>query len=102
MASIVRLATSVWHSSLLPRDAAMINPVFHNTGGVFTDTDWESLVDEWIGVFKSWSGLGTTNQINVKAYDVAGPPPHRPIVDKTVNANAVTNVGSPREICTTL
>jgi hypothetical protein len=98
VASIVRLATSVWHSSLLPRDAAMINPVMHNTGGIFSPTDWAGLTDEWIAAFKTWSGIGTTNQINVKVYDVAGTPPNPPIVDKTVNANAVTGVGSPREI----
>jgi hypothetical protein len=80
----------------------MINPVFHNTGGIFTTTDWSSFADSWIAAFKTWSGIGTTSQIGVKIYDVAGPPPHEPIVEKLVNPGVAAGVGSPREIAVCL
>lgn len=102
MATKVRVATSVWHSSTAPRDAAMINPVFNNTGGLFTDTDWGDFADDWLDAFQTWSGIGTTNQIQCKVYDVDGLPPHPPIVEKLRNPGVVSQVGSPREIAVCL
>jgi hypothetical protein len=101
-AHIVRLATAVWHTSLLPRDAAMINPVVHDTLGELGDADWQAITDEWATAFKNWSGLGTTNQIQVKAYDCEGPKPHYPLATTTLNPGTFTQVGSPREIAVCL
>lgn len=91
----IKMATSVWHNSLLPRDAVMINPVLNGTGPT---TDAQQLVDEWIVAFKGWANLGATAQVTVKAYDVSKPKPNYPLYERTDNVGFAPAVSSPREI----
>lgn len=96
--TVIKLATSVWHNSTLPRDAVMINPVMD----VHTVVDAQSLVDNWMTAFKSWSGMSTTSQITIKAYDVEHAEPNPPMYERTDNPGVAAGVSSPREIAVCL
>jgi hypothetical protein len=100
---IVKLATSVWHTSTAPRDAAMINPVINST---VAGNDWTGLANDWLTRFQAWSGIGTTSQIQCKVYDatVVGTKsnPNYPLATVVRNVGVAANVGSPREIAVCL
>jgi len=91
----IKLNTTVWCDSLLPRDGIQINPVVNTTAGV---TDSEALVNDWIVAFKGYSPLAATNQITVKAYDVSRPKPNYPLFERTDNPGLVNAAPSVREV----
>lgn len=78
----IKLTTTVWSDSLLPKDGIQINPVLNGTGPT---TDAKQIADDWIVAFKSWAGIGTTRQVTVKAYDVSKPKPNYPLYERTDN-----------------
>jgi hypothetical protein len=93
--AIYKLATTIWHDSVLPRDGVMINPVVNATAGF---ADVESLGDDWLDAIKTWSNVGTTNQMQVKIYDAQGSKPVFPVYEKMINTGLSTPAGGPREL----
>jgi len=91
----IKLATSVWHTSLLPRDAAMINPVVNVQ---VPSGDYGGLVDDWVAALRGvYVGLAGT-QIQVKAYDVTRAKPNYPVYEEIYDAGLVKPALGPREL----
>lgn len=99
MASIARLSISWQLDTLAPTDVAQINPVLHNTGGVFTNTDWQNLTDALGVALDTYSNLH--NQLTIKAYDVQGTPPVYPMATtvKRTGIAGATNVNRDLALC---
>jgi len=92
----IKLSTTVWHSSLLPKDGVQINPVVNTTAGT---TDAQALVNDWIVAFKGWaSNVAAIAQVTVKAYDVSRPKPNFPLYERTDNLGLAPAAVGPREI----
>lgn len=94
-----RMAVSVWHDSLAPRDACMINPCFHDMG---ITSDPTGLCTDLAEAIQTYTGVGTSNQITVKAYDLQGTKPVYPAGEHTINAGAVADSNTPRDIAVCL
>jgi len=91
----IKLSTTVWHSSLLPRDGAQINPVVNFTLGV---TDVPGVVDEWMTALRGWGpNMGTAKMV-CKAYDVSRPKPNYPVYEKETGGGTAGVAAMPREI----
>jgi len=90
----IKLNTTVWADSTLPRDGMQINPVVN---GVIGLVDVESLVDDWMTAFKGYSPTAAVNQITVKAYDVSLPKPNYPLYERTDNVGAAAPATGIRE-----
>jgi hypothetical protein len=91
----IKLTTTMWRDSTLPRDGMSINPVFNTTAGT---TDAKSLVDDWMVAFKGWSPAASTCQVTIKAYDISKPKPNYPLYERTDNPNVATPANCPREL----
>jgi len=91
----IKLATSIWHSSALARDAMQINPVFNVQSPA---PDYADLVGDWITALRGWGTNIGTAQITVKAYDVSRPTPNYPVYEKTENTGTVGTANLPREL----
>ena len=91
----IKLSTTVWSDSLLPRDGVNINPVINTTAGV---TDAETLVNDWMVAFKGWASAVATSQITVKAYDVSRPKPNYPLFERTDNPGVAQPSTTVREL----
>jgi len=91
----IKLSTTVWHDSLLPRDGCQITPVVNGTGPT---TDAKQIADDWMVAFKGWATKAATCQITVKAYDVSKPKPNYPLYERTDNPGMFTVSTCPREL----
>lgn len=90
-----KLATSVWHDSLLPRDACMINPVFHTINPA---PDYDQLCTDWANAVNTCFNFQNNNKITVKAYNVRTHPHGPPLAEKTINPVGWTVAPIMREI----
>ena len=96
MASIVRAQIAWSPDSGLPRDAITINPHFENTGGVFTDTDWQSFAAALSTAMAAYTNAPMQTAVTI--YDAQGLPPHPPLAKSVRNLGLHPASGHPREI----
>jgi hypothetical protein len=75
----IKLSTTIWHSSLLPRDGIQINPVFNVQTPV---PDYDNLVNDWMVALRGWGANIGTALMRCKAYDVSKPKPNYPVYEK--------------------
>lgn len=88
--SVVKVQASFACDSALPRDRCVITPHY------FSD-DPQALVDKLLLNLKAITLVGAAVDLSLKAYDVAGPPPHYPVGTATQTGSSVTSPG-PREV----
>lgn len=91
----IKLSTSIWHGSLLPRDAIQINPVVNVQ---LPSPDYDALVSDWMTALRGWGGNIGTAQMTCKAYDVSKPKPNYPVFEKTTNPGTFGINNYPREV----
>lgn len=90
-----RLQCAVWHDTLAPRDAAVINPTFVDHGAT---SDPQNLVDSMAAGLVGFVSTPTSHQIRVRAYDLEGTPPVHPAAEKILHADQSAAATYPREL----
>jgi len=95
-------ASIAWQvDSLLPRDAATINPCFrHQLGIIAGGPDWQTLADDLAAAVNTWFPAAS-RQLTVKLYEIKPPvagTPNRPEATKVLNTGAFSPTGYPGEI----
>lgn len=95
--TIVRAQCSVWHDSVLPRDAITINPHFEDTSGVLP---LQAFADALATYFDGL--VAGTCQTLVKLYDAQSDPPNEPLAFKQLNTGLSPAAGVARELAVCL
>jgi len=90
----IKLSTTVWADSILPRDGVQINPVVNVQNPV---PEYDTLVNDWMVAFKGYSPTANTNQVQVKAYDVSRPKPNYPVYERLDNGGIAGPASGIRE-----
>lgn len=94
-----RLQLAVWHDSIAPRDAAVINPCFVDHGAT---SDPQNLVDSLASAAAGMVSTPTAHQIRVRAYDLEGTKPVHPAAEKILHPNQAAEAVYPRELAVAL
>jgi hypothetical protein len=94
--AVVRAQCLIWQDSPLPRDALVINPCFNNTGGIWTDSNWNAFGDALAASLKTY--FLNRNQVQVKIFPVEGTPPLYPLANQTAGQGLFPAGQAPREI----
>jgi len=82
--------------STLPRDRVTNVVHFEHVGGVAFDTDLESMCSDLATMYQA--RYGGTGEVNVRAYDIGGEPPHVPRANVTKNSGSVWQTDQVREV----
>jgi hypothetical protein len=97
MAVVYRAQCAVWHDSLSPKDAMMINPCFRDEG--LTSAP-QTLANDLAAVIDGFT-LGS-QQVRVRMYDVHGGKPNYPKGEKIIGANLAPASTTLREVAVCL
>jgi hypothetical protein len=95
---IVKAQISQWMDSILPRDAMVMSPHFENTGGIFTDNDWQGFANALADAVVGYSNPGENKQTVVTITDAEGTPPVFPVATARRNEGLAPAAGQPREV----
>lgn len=90
-----RMQIAVWHDSILPRDAAVINPCFKDNGAI---SNPQNLCNDLATAMAGMVTNPTSHQIRVRAYDINGTKPVHFAAEKLVNPSVATAATYPREL----